>query len=97
MLGKWLSTLQYVFKAPQIIDYAYAKVSTRPPSLPGSPDSQRKQARGAPFAIPSVSEYQIFVSSERHIREVDESSEAFLSLHAAMEDVSLHLSRVNLS
>ena len=44
-----------------------------------------------------MSEYQVFVSSERHIRAVDESSEDFLSLRAAMEDVSLHFCQIDLS
>lgn len=47
------------------------------------------QAKGEPFAIPALDEYQVFVSSEGHIAEVNESSQDHLSLHDAMEDVSL--------
>lgn len=46
------------------------------------------QAKGKPFALPALNEYQVFLSSKEHIREVDESSQDHLSLHAAMEDVS---------
>ncbi|KAF7913258.1 hypothetical protein BELL_0464g00040 [Botrytis elliptica] len=44
------------------------------------------QAKGEPFAIPALDEYQVFVSSEAHIAEVNESSQDHLSLHDAMED-----------
>ncbi|KAF7954697.1 hypothetical protein EAE96_005816 [Botrytis aclada] len=55
----------------------------------GAPDIIQKaydQARGEPFAIPALDEYQVFVSSEAHIAEVNESSQDHLSLHDAMED-----------
>ncbi|EDO00298.1 hypothetical protein SS1G_14168 [Sclerotinia sclerotiorum 1980 UF-70] len=66
--GKWLSSIKYVFNAPDIIQKAY------------------DQAKGEPFAIPALDEYQVFVSSEEHIAEVNESSQDHLSLHDAMED-----------
>ncbi|KAG4025961.1 hypothetical protein MFRU_047g00250 [Monilinia fructicola] len=66
--GKWWSSINYVFNAPDIIQKAY------------------NQAKGEPFAIPALDEYQVFVSSEGHIAEVNESSQDHLSLHDAMED-----------
>ncbi|PQE02872.1 cytochrome P450 protein [Rutstroemia sp. NJR-2017a BBW] len=67
--GKWLSSIQYVLQAPDLIQKAY------------------DQSKGEPFSVPALSEYQVFVSSEKHIQEVNESSQDQLSLHEAMEDV----------
>ncbi|TEY64666.1 hypothetical protein BOTCAL_0144g00020 [Botryotinia calthae] len=55
----------------------------------GAPDIIQKaynQANGEPFAIPALDEYQVFVSSEEHIAEINRSSQDHLSLHDAMED-----------
>ena len=45
------------------------------------------QAGGRTFAIPSLAEYQVLISSKDQVKELSESSEDVLSFHAAMNDV----------
>lgn len=46
------------------------------------------QAGGEPYAVKSLDEYQVLVSSRKHINEFSSCLEDHLSFHAAMEDVS---------
>ncbi|MCJ1424276.1 hypothetical protein MMC29_002163, partial [Sticta canariensis] len=45
-----------------------------------------KQSNSAPFAIPARESYLVFVTSEEHVREVENSPQDRLSFHKAMED-----------
>ncbi|KAB8238151.1 cytochrome P450 [Aspergillus alliaceus] len=53
-------------------------------------DIYRRLGSGKSFAIPALGEYQVLVSSEQQIRELDRSSEDVLSFHAAMEQRIKH-------
>ncbi|PQE19389.1 cytochrome P450 protein [Rutstroemia sp. NJR-2017a BBW] len=44
-------------------------------------------ADGKPFAIPAIDEYQVYVSSEEHIQEVNNAPQEYLSSHAVMADL----------
>ena len=48
------------------------------------------QSKSSPFAILARESYLVFVSSEEHIREVENSPQDQLSFHKAMEDVRHH-------
>lgn len=47
-----------------------------------------RQSNSAPFAIPARESYLVFVSSETHIKEVENGPQDHLSFHQAMEDVN---------
>lgn len=51
-----------------------------------------RQSNSAPYAIPARESYLVFVSSEGHIKEVENSPQDQLSFHQAMEDVRHHRS-----
>ncbi|KAL1961857.1 hypothetical protein VTN77DRAFT_981 [Rasamsonia byssochlamydoides] len=53
-------------------------------------ETYRKIGGGAAFAIPSLSEYQVLVSSQQHIKELTQSPERVLSFHMAMEQRLRH-------
>ncbi|KAE8423668.1 cytochrome P450 [Aspergillus pseudocaelatus] len=48
-------------------------------------DIYRRVLSDKSFAIPALGEYQVLVSSEKHIQELSQSSEDVLSFHAAMK------------
>ncbi|PQE23111.1 cytochrome P450 protein [Rutstroemia sp. NJR-2017a WRK4] len=53
---------------------------------PQSIQTAYDKADGKPFAIPAIDEYQVYVSSEEHIQEVNNAPQEYLSSHAVMAD-----------
>ena len=91
LFGTWLTRFHYIWAAPDIIAACYAKVGR----LLIFKYHRNSQARltyfktcREPFAIRSLAEYQVLVSSQKHVKELGDSPEEQLSFHAAMEDVS---------
>lgn len=76
----------YLFEGADMIEEAYVKVCTTSEAC--KPMAHTSQAKGRPFVIQTPGKQRIMVTSQTHIRELNEAPPSQLSLHAIAKDVS---------
>ena len=89
IVGKWFTAIIYLFRGPHITMDAHAKVRGPLRLLPKAHNLVK--AAGKPFAIPSLSSYQVCISDPTQITELSNAPGQQLSLNEVIDEVRFRI------
>ena len=94
-LYSFVEGLRFLVSGPLILDNAYCKVRIAIAKTHAFVRMLKLQfqASGKPFAVPTLENELVMVTSERHLAELNKAHHSQLSLHAVAKEVRVWNSR----